>query len=156
MLICWYVFVTGTLTVSLLNCVVMRAGCWRQYLCHFPSLKEGEEQKDITIEPAPALDEVEPLPEDCYSRPISLPEGKRFVRSSLSGRSDVRWNLSLLVSFQWPRCASGCCSLTSSPRGRPSSTPGTNTSSWSARCAAGSARFHAPVFSFLMTGRSYF
>uniref|UniRef100_A0AAQ4PX76 Dynactin subunit 4 n=1 Tax=Gasterosteus aculeatus aculeatus TaxID=481459 RepID=A0AAQ4PX76_GASAC len=38
------------------------------------SLKEGEEQKDITIEPAPALDEVEPLPEDCYSRPISLPE----------------------------------------------------------------------------------
>lgn len=40
------------------------------------SLKEGEDQKEITIEPAQALDEVEPLPEDCYTRPISLPEGK--------------------------------------------------------------------------------
>lgn len=39
------------------------------------SLKEGEDQKEIAIEPALALDEVEPLPEDCYSRPISLPEG---------------------------------------------------------------------------------
>uniref|UniRef100_A0A3Q3IMV0 Dynactin subunit 4 n=1 Tax=Monopterus albus TaxID=43700 RepID=A0A3Q3IMV0_MONAL len=38
------------------------------------SLKEGEDQKEITIEPAQALDEVEPLPEDCYIRPISLPE----------------------------------------------------------------------------------
>lgn len=38
------------------------------------SLKEGEDQKEITIEPAQALDEVEPLPEDCYTRPISLPE----------------------------------------------------------------------------------
>uniref|UniRef100_A0A8C5HUT9 Dynactin subunit 4 n=1 Tax=Gouania willdenowi TaxID=441366 RepID=A0A8C5HUT9_GOUWI len=38
------------------------------------SLKEGDDQKEISIEPAQALDEVEPLPEDCYSRPISLPE----------------------------------------------------------------------------------
>uniref|UniRef100_A0A668A9I8 Dynactin subunit 4 n=1 Tax=Myripristis murdjan TaxID=586833 RepID=A0A668A9I8_9TELE len=38
------------------------------------SLKEGEDQKEINIEPAQALDEVEPLPEDCYTRPISLPE----------------------------------------------------------------------------------
>ncbi|XP_029703671.1 dynactin subunit 4 isoform X1 [Takifugu rubripes] len=38
------------------------------------SLKEGEDQKEISIEPAQALDEVEPLPEDCYSRPISLTE----------------------------------------------------------------------------------
>ncbi|XP_008418187.1 dynactin subunit 4 isoform X1 [Poecilia reticulata] len=38
------------------------------------SLKEGEDQKEVTIEPAQALDEVEPLPEDCYSRPVSLPE----------------------------------------------------------------------------------
>uniref|UniRef100_A0AAY5KDJ5 Dynactin subunit 4 n=2 Tax=Esox lucius TaxID=8010 RepID=A0AAY5KDJ5_ESOLU len=39
------------------------------------SLKEGEDQKEINIEPAQALDEVEPLPEDCYTRPINLPEG---------------------------------------------------------------------------------
>lgn len=45
------------------------------YLFKFTSLKEGEDQKEITIEPAQALDEVEPLPEDCYTRPISLPEG---------------------------------------------------------------------------------
>uniref|UniRef100_A0A671U419 Dynactin subunit 4 n=1 Tax=Sparus aurata TaxID=8175 RepID=A0A671U419_SPAAU len=38
------------------------------------NLKEGEDQKEISIEPAQALDEVEPLPEDCYTRPISLPE----------------------------------------------------------------------------------
>ncbi|TNM98795.1 hypothetical protein fugu_013359 [Takifugu bimaculatus] len=38
------------------------------------SLKKGEDQKEISIEPAQALDEVEPLPEDCYSRPISLTE----------------------------------------------------------------------------------
>ncbi|XP_063046207.1 dynactin subunit 4 isoform X2 [Engraulis encrasicolus] len=38
------------------------------------SLKEGEDQKEITIEPAQALDEVEPLPEDYYTRPVSLPE----------------------------------------------------------------------------------
>ncbi|XP_033948803.1 dynactin subunit 4 isoform X1 [Pseudochaenichthys georgianus] len=38
------------------------------------TLKEGEDQKEIIIEPAQALDEVEPLPEDCYTRPISLPE----------------------------------------------------------------------------------
>lgn len=44
------------------------------------SLKEGEDQKEISIEPAQALDEVEPLPEDCYSRPISLTEGV-FCRS---------------------------------------------------------------------------
>ncbi|KAG7271633.1 hypothetical protein CRUP_012153 [Coryphaenoides rupestris] len=38
------------------------------------SLKEGEDQKEISIDPAQALDEVEPLPEDCYTRPINLPE----------------------------------------------------------------------------------
>ncbi|CAL1613942.1 unnamed protein product [Knipowitschia caucasica] len=38
------------------------------------SLKEGEDQKEISIEPAQALDEVEPLPEDCYTRPVNLPE----------------------------------------------------------------------------------
>uniref|UniRef100_A0A8C6TGV3 Dynactin subunit 4 n=1 Tax=Neogobius melanostomus TaxID=47308 RepID=A0A8C6TGV3_9GOBI len=38
------------------------------------TLKEGEDQKEITIEPAQALDEVEPLPEDCYTRPVDLPE----------------------------------------------------------------------------------
>lgn len=48
---------------------------WQQCLCHPFSLKEGEDQKEITIEPPQALDEVEPLPEDCYTRPISLPEG---------------------------------------------------------------------------------
>ena len=45
------------------------------------SLKEGEDQKEITIEPAQALDEVEPLPEDCYTRPISLPEGKSLFNT---------------------------------------------------------------------------
>ena len=43
------------------------------------SLKEGEDQKEITIEPAQALDEVEPLPEDYYTRPVNLPEGKALV-----------------------------------------------------------------------------
>uniref|UniRef100_A0A3P8WEQ1 Dynactin subunit 4 n=1 Tax=Cynoglossus semilaevis TaxID=244447 RepID=A0A3P8WEQ1_CYNSE len=38
------------------------------------SLQQGEEKKEIFIEPAQALDEVEPLPEDFYTRPISLPE----------------------------------------------------------------------------------
>lgn len=58
--------------------------CLYQYLCEFISLKEGEDQKEITIEPAQALDEVEPLPEDCYTRPISLPEGKFvFYRTTL-------------------------------------------------------------------------
>ncbi|XP_023675328.1 dynactin subunit 4 isoform X1 [Paramormyrops kingsleyae] len=38
------------------------------------SLKEGEDQKEIKIEPAQALDEVEPLPEDCYTGPVNLPE----------------------------------------------------------------------------------
>ncbi|KAI2539734.1 DCTN4 isoform 8, partial [Pan troglodytes] len=31
------------------------------------SLKEGEDQKEIKIEPAQAVDEVEPLPEDYYT-----------------------------------------------------------------------------------------
>ncbi|XP_077465074.1 dynactin subunit 4 isoform X1 [Stigmatopora argus] len=42
------------------------------------SLKEGEDQREITIEPAQAVDEVEPLPEDCYIRPICLPEVTRL------------------------------------------------------------------------------
>ncbi|TNN39595.1 Dynactin subunit 4 [Liparis tanakae] len=41
------------------------------------SLKEAEDQKEISIEPAQALEEVEPLPEDCYTRAISLPEEPR-------------------------------------------------------------------------------
>uniref|UniRef100_A0A4W5LCA0 Dynactin subunit 4 n=1 Tax=Hucho hucho TaxID=62062 RepID=A0A4W5LCA0_9TELE len=40
----------------------------------YSRMKEGEDQKEINIEPAQALDEVEPLPEDCYTRPINLPE----------------------------------------------------------------------------------
>ncbi|XP_023370252.1 dynactin subunit 4 [Otolemur garnettii] len=39
------------------------------------SLKEGEDQKEIKIEPAQAVDEVEPLPEDYYTRPVNLTEG---------------------------------------------------------------------------------
>ncbi|KAI1898252.1 hypothetical protein AGOR_G00070420 [Albula goreensis] len=38
------------------------------------SLKEGEEQREVKLEPAQALEEVEPLPEDCYTRPVNLPE----------------------------------------------------------------------------------
>ncbi|XP_072923208.1 dynactin subunit 4 isoform X2 [Hemitrygon akajei] len=38
------------------------------------TLKDGEDHKDIKIEPAQALEEVEPLPEDYYTRPINLPE----------------------------------------------------------------------------------
>jgi len=38
------------------------------------SLKEGEDQKEIKIEPAQAVDEVEPLPEDYYIRPVNLTE----------------------------------------------------------------------------------
>ncbi|KAL8212081.1 UNVERIFIED_CONTAM: Dynactin subunit 4 [Gekko kuhli] len=38
------------------------------------SLKEGEDQKEIKIEPAQAVEEVEPLPEDYYTRPINLTE----------------------------------------------------------------------------------
>lgn len=49
--------------------------------CILTRLKEGEDQKEITIEPAQALDEVEPLPEDCYTGPISLPEGKDLTRN---------------------------------------------------------------------------
>lgn len=50
--------------------------CWFLPVCIFVfRLKEGEDQKEINIEPAQALDEVEPLPEDYYTRPINLPEG---------------------------------------------------------------------------------
>uniref|UniRef100_H3BB34 Dynactin subunit 4 n=1 Tax=Latimeria chalumnae TaxID=7897 RepID=H3BB34_LATCH len=38
------------------------------------SLKEGEDHKEIKVEPAQAVEEVEPLPEDYYTRPINLPE----------------------------------------------------------------------------------
>ncbi|XP_072120731.1 dynactin subunit 4 [Mobula birostris] len=38
------------------------------------TLKDGEDHKDVKIEPAQALEEVEPLPEDYYTRPINLPE----------------------------------------------------------------------------------
>ncbi|XP_032885643.1 dynactin subunit 4 isoform X1 [Amblyraja radiata] len=39
-----------------------------------PTLKETDDHKEIKIEPAQALEEVEPLPEDYYTRPINLPE----------------------------------------------------------------------------------
>lgn len=55
---------------------IIGADYWQWFSWNWFSLKEGEDQKEITIEPAQALDEVEPLPEDCYTRPISLPEGK--------------------------------------------------------------------------------
>lgn len=42
-------------------------------------MKEGEDQKEIKIEPADAVEEVEPLPEDYYTRPINLTEGKTLV-----------------------------------------------------------------------------
>lgn len=45
------------------------------------SLKEGEDQKEIKIEPAQAVDEVEPLPEDYYTRPVNLTEGN-FIHDS--------------------------------------------------------------------------
>ncbi|KAJ8246567.1 hypothetical protein GJAV_G00252880 [Gymnothorax javanicus] len=38
------------------------------------SLKEGEEQREVKLEPAQALEEVEPLPEDCYTRAVNLTE----------------------------------------------------------------------------------
>lgn len=43
------------------------------------SLKEGEDQKEIKIEPADAVEEVEPLPEDYYTRPINLTEGNTLI-----------------------------------------------------------------------------
>lgn len=112
------------------------------------SLKEGEDQKEISIEPAQALDEVEPLPEDCYSRPISLTEGVCAQASHTSAdhlSSELRRHWSFHVSSQLRRSASGFSSPISSPRGRPSSTPDTNTSWWSARCAAGWATFQYPA-----------
>lgn len=44
--------------------------------------------------------------------------------------------------LQWPRCGSVFFSLTSSPQGHLSSIRDTNTSWWSARCAAGSVPFN--------------
>nr|XP_044988410.1 dynactin subunit 4 isoform X3 [Jaculus jaculus] len=38
------------------------------------SLKEGEDQKEIKIEPGQAAYEVEPLPEDYYTKPVNLTE----------------------------------------------------------------------------------
>lgn len=67
------------------------------------SLKEGEDQKEISIEPAQALDEVEPLPEDCYSRPISLTEGVCAQASYTSADhlpSELRHHRSFHVSSQ--------------------------------------------------------
>ncbi|GAB1301771.1 Dynactin subunit 4 [Apodemus speciosus] len=37
-------------------------------------LREGEDQKEVKIEPAQAVAEVEPLPEDYYTRPVNLTE----------------------------------------------------------------------------------
>jgi hypothetical protein len=53
------------------------------YILSF-SLKEGEDQKEIKIEPAQAVDEVEPLPEDYYTRPVNLTEGKFLHSTSAS------------------------------------------------------------------------
>lgn len=57
-----------TCPISLLSCPLF---CF--------SLKEGEDQKEIKIEPADAVEEVEPLPEDYYTRPINLTEGKTLI-----------------------------------------------------------------------------
>lgn len=48
----------------------------------FFSLREGEDQKEVKIEPAQAVAEVEPLPEDYYTRPVNLTEGN-FIHSSV-------------------------------------------------------------------------
>lgn len=69
---------------------------WQHYLCNFTSLKEGEDQKEITIEPAQALDEVEPLPEDCYTRPISLPEGTFLSYMNYASKLPLSLRLSLM------------------------------------------------------------
>lgn len=53
----------------------------RNYYFSSFSLKEGEDQKEIKIEPAQAVDEVEPLPEDYYTRPVNLTEGN-FIHDS--------------------------------------------------------------------------
>lgn len=45
------------------------------YCLSFFSLREGEDQKEVKIEPAQAVAEVEPLPEDYYTRPVNLTEG---------------------------------------------------------------------------------
>lgn len=69
------------------------------------SLKEGEDQKEISIEPALAFDEVEPLPEDCYTRPISLPEGESFFWFS---RLCFIIFVSLALFEFWCRCSCVC------------------------------------------------
>lgn len=66
------------------------------------SLKEGEDQKEISIEPAHALDEVEPLPEDCYSRPISLTEGVLCASLSHQCRPFIIRNLDITEVFMCP------------------------------------------------------
>lgn len=57
------------------TCHILRLSC--PSLCF--SLKEGEDQKEIKIEPADAVEEVEPLPEDYYTRPINLTEGNALI-----------------------------------------------------------------------------
>lgn len=53
------------------------------YCLSFFSLREGEDQKEVKIEPAQAVAEVEPLPEDYYTRPVNLTEGN-FLGSSVA------------------------------------------------------------------------
>lgn len=71
-----------TCPISWLSCPLF---CFR--------LKEGEDQKEIKIEPADAVEEVEPLPEDYYTRPINLTEGKTLVFCHFLALHFVTWAL---------------------------------------------------------------
>lgn len=77
------------------------------FLC---SLKEGEDQREITIEPAQALDEVEPLPEDCYTRPVCLPEGKAFHSLMFGHFSDG--SVALIRTYSYARLGRSCINQT--------------------------------------------
>lgn len=74
------------------------------------SLKEGEDQKEIKIEPAQAVDEVEPLPEDYYTRPINLTEGNCFLLDGGISRrilGSINKDLVFLVSCLYSVCLEG-------------------------------------------------
>lgn len=68
------------------------------------SVKEGEDQKEIKIEPADAVEEVEPLPEDYYTRPINLTEGKTLVFCHFLALHFVTWAFpTSLWHSSWPK-----------------------------------------------------
>ena len=88
--------------------------CPSEHVCHilWPScaslcfsLKEGEDQKEIKIEPADAVEEVEPLPEDYYTRPINLTEGNTLIFCHFLPLHFVTWavpgNLSVGFLMAW-------------------------------------------------------